>query len=1351
MHHLTLSQLPVSNSASNFTTNSNFFQDSQGSYYCLIKVANSIASDRFSFLTTLKHPFLLNYHYLSGQQNGEIAEEYCPLGSLNDLIQAHHKFSPNDYWCILTQLVYLFSFFAKMGLILRDLKPEAVFICSLDPICIKVSLISRGDHVGDVFPGSSLEVLDEQNDLEFTSNRRKSIDNEMTNFMKLFVGLLRPLSLSFSSCFLSTNDEDLTELPLYYESCCIGFRNHPKVRDCVAKHFPFLLVPKPIKITSRLEFSNTLLFHVFNQSILKFKKPLLEFDCLNDKLCVHNRAFSKFASSVTNVSSLFRDVFFRVFDLCCINGGHILYEGPNFAFSFTDKDSDLVYDDFILTSQLLHCHGRNSSSKISPGCSKWFTKFPPTCVCTKSLEKLRYTLPSFASITRVELLEVTDVSLLSLFPTVTSLRLCHHSQSFLAELFCLPQFKNIRSMEIESYLELNLGISSSLQHITSLSLFISDLTHLSSLSQLISLSLKGSMLFDLLPLQRLPNLSYLDLRKTLLSREHRRIVRGRSEVKKVVDSFRNVVFHLNLSYVRCDLYVYAKHNKLTSLILSNSFVSNFECITMFKRLEILDLSYSEKVFDRRNSVISDISFVSNFPKLRSLSLDGSEFTDLIPLTHLSELESLSLKSTTVFDLLPLQHLPNLVFLDLRETSLSREHQRIVQGRGEIKNVIDSFDPLLHLDFSRYICEITVQLDRYNNYSNLKSLNVAGAKVFNIDLISSFIDLEYLNLSNVTNFNHCEDEEILNISFLSSCTKLKTLLLELGSFSDFSVLSMLKTLENLSLKQSNISDLTPLSSLKRLESLSLKSTRVFDLWPLECLPNLATLDVRETYLPKVHRILASGIDDVTALVNLFDPQFCFTCRSFRNVVSLSMLPHFSNLKLLSISNCQIELSSFLTDFINLECVDLSGIRIENGNTLADISFLSACSKLKYLFADYCQVSDLSPLSFLSELEHLSLIRNYVFDLSPLKNLTKLSYLDVSYTLLPTEHQRLLMGATEIHALVNSLQGEVIHLEIVPTDSWTKSVVDMSQFSTGARVLSLNVSECVIANPFFISLFSDLEMLNLSAVKISGSDGNVELVDVSFVSSCGKLRCLDISRSHVSDLSPVSDLKHLTILNLESTKIFDLSPLCNLTNLSELDVTNTLLAKPYQILVSGLAEVRTIITYFEQGVDVDLTSVPSLYRVDISWFAHCSRLKSLISRSHCFSNILLISRLVNLITLDLTRARVLDGHYAPELLDISFLSSCSRLTSLTLDETGVEYLGPLSCLYELSYLSLRNTNVSNLKDLLTLTKLSTLDVRQTKLVRKCQRLASNLTEVKELVLRQRFCQKFAKHGTVMGSSD
>ncbi|KAL0220156.1 hypothetical protein RCL1_000011 [Eukaryota sp. TZLM3-RCL] len=91
------------------------------------------------------------------------------------------------------------------------------------------------------------------------------------------------------------------------------------------------------------------------------------------------------------------------------------------------------------------------------------------------------------------------------------------------------------------------------------------------------------------------------------------------------------------------------------------------------------------------------------------------------------------------------------------------------------------------------------------------------------LLFEFLDLSYVLLFNWP-WGH---DRITDISFLSSCIKLKSLSLDGSGVTDLSPLSLLSnTLKSLSLKNTPFSNLSQLSLFKQLEFLSLDDNNSF---------------------------------------------------------------------------------------------------------------------------------------------------------------------------------------------------------------------------------------------------------------------------------------------------------------------------------------------------------------------------------------------------------------------------------------------------------------------------------------------------------------------------------------------
>ncbi|KAL0217183.1 hypothetical protein RCL1_007666 [Eukaryota sp. TZLM3-RCL] len=974
MNSLSLSSLTLQNQVSKVDSSLNIYEDPNGSFYCLKKVENSLASDRFSFLTTLKHPCLLKYYHLTDQQNGEVAEEYCPFGTLSDLIQAQHKFSSNDLWCILTQLVYLFDFLLNKEVTIKELTVVNVFVSSLNPICLKVSLLS---------PTQSLSYEHSQSfciQVEEAGLGHSLLDRLLVEEIRRFFGSFVDL---ITSSFLITSSNDDVKTLLRLTSKVVDLKGSKSITTCFAQYYASLFQFRPFEVTCQLFFSKTLIYHVFTQGILKFRKPLLQFH-RSAPMC-SNKDFSIFASKIINVSWLFRNEFLGVFQLCSKKGGHIVVD------SLTSSGDHCM----IQSSCSSHIFFSNNLTCVPTIISNWFTQLPITSVSTHSLKDIPFSL---FCVNRLELIRFRDGLSPTQFPNLTSLSLHGISKTNEPFLSCLSCFDKLRLLELHSpeHHNLNSVLIAEISQLTFLQLYrfiINDLTPLASLPQLTKLSLKGCKLYDLQSLQHLPNLSYLDLRETPLSWEHQRVVCGRAEVKKVVYSYKDLV-RLDLSHpcARCgDLSRYIIHSNLKVLNLANTSYSR-QYISQFKHLETLNLS--SKKGSKLCSV--ELSFSAVCLELRSLSLDGCLLYDVHALSSLVKMETLSLRYTRISNLWPLHGLTKLSSLDVRDTSLGRFHQVITTGVNEVQAVVRLYDPQSSFTKIRSKSSV-VHIELCPNVTRIRLLNVALSRVYRISMISNFINLEYMDLSGVR-IRH-NNQAMADYSFLAYCVKLKSVVLD----------------------GSDITDLSPISFLTDLTQLYLSNTRVFDLTPLLNLSTISTLDVRETFLHKEHHKVVVGIDKVTSFLLNFEDGVELVLAPHRHV-DLNVCTKFLRVRSFISCNNTITHPLVLSKFVNLETLDLTGavFVFHDSKILFSVVFLSSCVNLKSLTLNNTRVYNLKPLSRLTELTFLSLRNTRVFDLSPLLNLSKLSTLDVRNTMLPEEHQILANGLSEVKTLVACFQ-------------------------------------------------------------------------------------------------------------------------------------------------------------------------------------------------------------------------------------------------------------------------------------------------------------------------------------------
>ncbi|KAL0220362.1 hypothetical protein RCL1_000216 [Eukaryota sp. TZLM3-RCL] len=359
----------------------------------------------------------------------------------------------------------------------------------------------------------------------------------------------------------------------------------------------------------------------------------------------------------------------------------------------------------------------------------------------------------------------------------------------------------------------------------------------------------------------------------------------------------NHISELSLDYCKFHrLSMLSSLKQLTYLSLTENRISDLTPLESLNQLTQLLLN------DNR---IVDISPLRSLTRLVELSLNGNQITDLTPLSSLKHLTQLFLSDNEVYDLGPLKHFSKLSTLDVTKTVLPVEHRRELTDRSDVKTLINSFQHgVFGLDFSakRYV----IDLSFYSHCSMLKSLNLSHKSIRNISEISKFSNLEILDLSNSV---QAHDIGITDVSFLSCCVKLKSLSLNGSKVTDLSFLSTSSDhLKCLSLNNTLFSSLSQLCPLKNLEFLSLNDNSIDDIFPLSSLHNL---------------------------------QFLSLCN----------------------------------------------------NNISDLSPLSCLQRLQKLVFDDNKFTglDLSPLSLLSKLECLSLRGNQVCDVLPLQSITKLSIL------------------------------------------------------------------------------------------------------------------------------------------------------------------------------------------------------------------------------------------------------------------------------------------------------------------------------------------------------------------------
>ena len=170
----------------------------------------------------------------------------------------------------------------------------------------------------------------------------------------------------------------------------------------------------------------------------------------------------------------------------------------------------------------------------------------------------------------------------------------------------------------------------------------------------------------------------------------------------------------------------------------------------------------------------------------------------------------------------------------------------------------------------------------------------------------------------------------------------------------------------------ISDLSPIQGLTQLMWLDLSGNEISDVSPLAGLTQLTSL-----------RLYKNPLSDVSPLVGLTRLTYLeLTATGVSDISSLTRLTQLRHLYLYNISLSDVSALSSLTQLTNL------GI---SGNEISDVSPLAGLTRLTYLSLGWNAISDISALSGLTQLTSLDLRSNEISDVSPLSGLTQLIYL------------------------------------------------------------------------------------------------------------------------------------------------------------------------------------------------------------------------------------------------------------------------------------------------------------------------------------------------------------------------
>lgn len=387
--------------------------------------------------------------------------------------------------------------------------------------------------------------------------------------------------------------------------------------------------------------------------------------------------------------------------------------------------------------------------------------------------------------------------------------------------------------------------------------------------------------------------------------------------------------------------------------------NNVKALKTYKSLKVINLIYLKK-----GDIIKDLSFLSSFPDVESLSLyftEGEKW-DLAGITSLTKLKTLSIKcNKTTF-----------------------EHFNVLSGMPQIENLsFEYVDDLKTLDFVK-------------NMPYLKSLSIDSCPVVKLNGLKNCISLTSLTL------DRCGD--LTDVSALATLKSLKKL--SISAIWNYNItfpnLSKLTALSDVDIRARDLSIIAGMSSIKRL-AIEDVGNESYSFRPLAGMKNLEELTLYDydwlikpdmaQYLAKLPKLRTINFG-YGSIAHYGDYTDVFSLPQVTKIVSFSPKSDGSGINYIILSVKSLKDNKVLKE------LDLSGTEIYNndvdkGSTdkfgVYANKFLSHFPNLKKLNLANTYIENLDFVDKMPLLEELNISGNYVTDISKLLKLKKLKKL------------------------------------------------------------------------------------------------------------------------------------------------------------------------------------------------------------------------------------------------------------------------------------------------------------------------------------------------------------------------
>ncbi|WP_080734106.1 leucine-rich repeat protein [Porphyromonas gulae] len=315
----------------------------------------------------------------------------------------------------------------------------------------------------------------------------------------------------------------------------------------------------------------------------------------------------------------------------------------------------------------------------------------------------------------------------------------------------------------------------------------------------------------------------------------------------------------------------------------------------------------------RECQIESMTWLIDFPALKSLDLSHNQIRKLEGLDGLTSLTGLSLRNNQISKLEGLDSLTFLTGLSLSENQISKlEGLERLTSLTQLDLSDNQIRKLEGLDSLTSLTELYLwgnqisKLEGLDSLTSLTGLNLMRNQIIKLEGLERLTSLTQLDLSN---------NQIRKLEGLDSLTSLTELYLFGNQISKLESLDSLTSLTVLYLLGNQISKLEGLDSLTSLTVLYLLGNQISKLEGLERLTSLTELDLSDNQIRKLE-----GLDHLTSLRGLD--------LSGNQLIKLEGLEHLTSLTELDLSGNQISNLEELKDLTQLQKLDVSGNDIQS---------------------------------------------------------------------------------------------------------------------------------------------------------------------------------------------------------------------------------------------------------------------------------------------------------------------------------------------------------------------------------------------------------------------------------------